>query len=87
MDPIQSTVKSFILEEFLPTANPSELTATTPLISGGILDSLATIRLVAFLEEQFGITLAPHEAGLDYLDTLDQIGALVQRKRSAPQAR
>jgi acyl carrier protein len=87
MDPIQNSVKSYILEEFLPTANPSELTATTPLISGGILDSLATIRLVAFLEEQFGITLAPHEAGLDYLDTLDQIAALVNRKRSAPQAR
>ena len=87
MDPIQNTVKSYILEEFLPTAHPSEVTATTPLISGGILDSLATIRLVEFLEEQFGITLAPHEAGLDYLDTLDQIAALVNRKRSAPQAR
>jgi acyl carrier protein len=81
MDPIQGTVKSYILEEFLQGANPSELTTTTPLVSGGILDSLATIRLVAFLEKQFGITIAPHEASVDFLDTIESIAALVESKR------
>jgi len=47
VDPIQSTVKDYILQEFLPDADASELTATTPLIAGGILDSLATVRLVS----------------------------------------
>ena len=83
MNPTESTVKTFVLEEFLPGTNASELASNTPLISGGILDSLATIRLVAFLEEQFGITVAPHEAGVDYLDTLEQIASLVERKRTA----
>jgi len=80
MDPIQSTVKTFILEEFLQGADASELTNTTPLVTGGILDSLATIRLVAFLEKQFRITIAPHEASVDYLDTIDSIAALVASK-------
>jgi len=85
MGPIQSTIKAYILDEFLEGANPSELTASTPLISGGILDSLATIRLVAFLEEQFGIVVAPHEAGVDYMDSLDQIAALVRSKQGSPE--
>ena len=32
--------------------DPSELTETTPLITGGILDSFATMKLVMFLEER-----------------------------------
>jgi acyl carrier protein len=82
MDPIQSTVQSFILSEFLPGANASELTATTPLISAGILDSLATVRLVVFLEEQYGITIEPHEASVDFLDSVGLIVDLVRAKQA-----
>jgi acyl carrier protein len=80
MDDIQRTVKSYILEEFLPGENPDELTASVPLVTGGILDSLATLRLVAFLEERYHIQLQAHETGVDYLNTLDDIAALVQSK-------
>jgi acyl carrier protein len=82
MEALQSAIKTYILDEFLPGANASELTSTTPLISGGILDSLATVRLVAFLEEQYRITIEPHEASVDYLDTIDQIADLVKTKQS-----
>jgi acyl carrier protein len=80
MDPISSIVKTWILAEFLPGADPGELTETTPLITGGILDSIAILQLVAFLEEQYGILVEPHEAGIDYLDTLAQIAQLVRSK-------
>ena len=83
MDPIQSAVHAFILAEFLPGARPSELATDTPLISGGVLDSLATVRLVAFLEDQYQITIDPHEASVDYLDTVDQIAALVRSKQAS----
>lgn len=83
MDPIAAAVKSYILEEFLPGAAPSELTDTTPLISGGIVDSLATIKLVAFLEEQYGIVVEPHEASVDYLNTVSDIATFVRGKQGA----
>lgn len=82
MNAIEGTVKAYILEEFLPGASTSDVNETTPLISGGILDSLATVKLVAFLEEQYNITIEPHEASVDYLDTVAQIAALVQSKRA-----
>jgi acyl carrier protein len=50
MAQIKEDVKEFILREFLPGESPQELTDSTPLITGGILDSLATIKLVSFLE-------------------------------------
>jgi acyl carrier protein len=49
---IEQTIKSFILSEFLSDDDPANLTYATPLISGGILDSLATLKLVAFLEQE-----------------------------------
>jgi acyl carrier protein len=80
MNDIKSTVKGYILREFLPGEDPSELTDSVPLITGGVLDSLATLRLVTFLEEQYKIQLQAHETGIDYLNTLDGIAALVQSK-------
>ena len=77
---LKEIIKGYILEEFLPGENPAELTDSTPLITGGILDSLATIKLVVFLEERFQIQIQAHETMVDYLDTLDDIAQLVYSK-------
>lgn len=82
-DDIQSPVKDFILREFLPGEDPNELQDDTPLITGGILDSIATLKLVSFIEEQFTISLAAHEADIDHLNTLSDIANLVESKRKA----
>ena len=57
------------------------LTSSTPLLSAGILDSIATLKLVTFLEEEFDIQVAAHEADADHLDTLETICELVKSKR------
>ena len=81
MQDIKNTVRAYILDEFLPGESPDALTDTTPLVTGGILDSIATLKLVSFLEEQFRIELAPHETDADHLDTVDRIAALVSSKQ------
>jgi len=82
-DEIKSLVKQYLLDEFLPGAEAEELDDSTPLISGGILDSISTTRLVAFLEERFGVTFDAHEMGVDYLDNLEDIASLVAEKSAA----
>jgi acyl carrier protein len=81
MDDLKGSIRDYILEEFLPGENPSALTDTTPLITGGILDSLATVKLVAHLEERYGVVVEAHEMTADYLDTVDSIANLVQSKQ------
>ncbi|MBX6311392.1 MAG: acyl carrier protein [Isosphaeraceae bacterium] len=83
MSAIESAVREFLLREFLPGEDPSELTDQTPLITGGILDSISTLRLVTFLEEHFGVTIEAHEAGIDHLDSIGQIVQLIASKRAA----
>ncbi len=79
-DPLASAIRAYILDAFLPGADASELTDDMSLISSGILDSLATVRLVAWLEEQYHIEIAAHEATADHLDSVDQIVQLVREK-------
>ena len=81
MEAIGNKVKEFIMSEFLPGEDPDQLTESTPLISGGILDSLATLKVVSFLEENFGITVAPHETDEDNCGTIADIVSLVESKQ------
>src|SRR5512134_2791514 len=77
---IKGPVKDYILREFLPGEDPNELTETTPLITGGILDSIAALKLVLFAEEHFGVTFAAHEVSRENLDTLADIARLIASK-------
>jgi acyl carrier protein len=77
---IEIEVKELIMAEFLPGEDPNELTLTTPLISGGILDSIATLRLAEFLEQRYGFQLEAHEVDEDHLDTIEAVTRLVLSK-------
>lgn len=79
---IKATVKNFILNEFLPGEDPAALTDTTALVTTGILDSIAVLKAVTFLEKQFGITVEPHEAVVENLNTLSDITRLVISKKA-----
>ena len=80
MQELKEIIKGYILQEFLPGENPAALTDSTPLITGGILDSLATLKLVVFLEQRFQIQIQAHENMVDYLDTVADIAQLVNSK-------
>jgi acyl carrier protein len=83
MEAISEVVHDYILQEFLPGESPDELTDDTPLITGGILDSISTLKLVNFLEDRFGVTVEAYEAGVDNLDSVGQIARLIESKKSA----
>jgi acyl carrier protein len=80
MDEIKEKVKDFLLREYLPGEAPESLDDTTPLITGGILDSISTLKLVTFLEETFGVEFQAHEMSADTLDNLASIAAAVRAK-------
>ncbi len=80
---VRDAVRSYILKEFLPGVPASELTDSTPLISGGILDSLATVRLVAMLEERYKVEIEAHEASITHFNSVDDIASLIREKKSA----
>jgi acyl carrier protein len=83
MEQVASTVKAYILETLLPGEDPTQLTMDTPLMTSGILDSLATLELVSFLEKQYGIELEAKDMDGSRLGTLSDIAKLVNAKLAA----
>jgi acyl carrier protein len=77
---IKQTLRNFILRDFLPGEDPDALEDTTPLITGGVLDSIATIKFATFVDATYGVDLEAHELSPDYIDTVSDMAALVYSK-------
>jgi acyl carrier protein len=83
MDNMRQTVRQFILENFLPGEDPKNLTDQTELKESGILDSLSTLKLVSFLEEQFGVEFEANDLEAGNLSSVENIERLVRSKVAA----
>ena len=77
---VHTALKDFILREFLPGESEDSIDLDTPLITGGILDSIATIRYATFVEEQFGVELQDHELNSENIDTVKSMAAIILAK-------
>jgi acyl carrier protein len=80
-DAIVESVRQFILAELAPNKQPESLGERTSLFSTGMLDSLASLKLIAFLEQHFAIQVEPHEVVAENLDSLKSIAAYVTNKQ------
>jgi acyl carrier protein len=79
---IKSKIKDYIAVRYLKSSTVKDLTDTTPLISGGIMDSISTMQLISFLEKEFNFEFEAHEVDRDNLDTVEIIANFVSKKIS-----
>jgi len=77
---IRRIVKEHILAEFLPGADPGSLKDDTPLITGGILDSVGMVEFVLFLEQTYGIEFLAEEVTPTTMDTVAGVARAVRAK-------
>jgi acyl carrier protein len=83
MSTIEDTVRQFILAQYLPGESAANLRNDTALQSSGILDSLGVLSLVSFLQTRYGVDLDVYDTAVERFDCIDQIAAVVARKRPA----
>jgi acyl carrier protein len=86
MNDVSNAIRQFILKKYLPGETADNLRDETPLRTSGILDSLATIGVVNFIEREFGIEIEAHETDVDTFDTIGDMSLLVERKRASLKA-
>ena len=77
---VREAVHGYLISRVLATDDPAALTDETALVTGGILDSIATLQLVVFLEDEFGVSLEAHEVSVDNFDSIAAIVGLVGAK-------
>ena len=77
---IKVEVRKYVIENLMNDVSAVSLSDTTPLITGGLIDSIGMISLVRFIESRFGIVFAAREVDAQRLDTLEAIESLVAKK-------
>jgi acyl carrier protein len=78
MDDITKVVLNYVTREYLEEGDERQITETTPLISGGIVDSFSMVSLLRFLEKKYSIHIPDEAATPDAFDTVERIAALVR---------
>ncbi len=82
MDELSKVIRDYVVREYLEEGSDQEITETTPLITGGIVDSFSMVSLKRFLERKYAIRIPDADASPATFDTVNSIAALVERFRA-----
>ena len=83
MDELTQVVRDYVIREYLEEGDDREITETTPLITGGIVDSFSMVSLKRFVEKKYAIQIPDACATPDAFDSVQSIVALVRRYQEA----
>ncbi len=79
-------IRSYLVHQFFRDEAVEALALDQPLVSSGLLDSVATLKVVLFLEQEFEIAVDSSDIIDGALETLSSMEALVRRKTRAKSA-
>lgn len=82
----KAKIREFIVEEFMPDMSPDELDDDFDLQTGGAVDSLGLLKLVAWLESEYGISVDESELGPESLRTVNSINEFINERREPANA-
>jgi acyl carrier protein len=81
MDDLEQVILAYVKKEYIDEDDEREVTPTTPLISGGIVDSFSMVSLKRFVEKKYNVQIPDADASTAAFDTVKSIVALVERFR------
>jgi acyl carrier protein len=76
---------SFLQERVVDATHADSLDESEPLLERGLIDSLALLQLIVFIEERAGVRVPDEEVILENFQTVSHIDNLVQRLRQQGQ--
>jgi acyl carrier protein len=82
MEDVREVIRQFILKTYLPGESRDNLRDDTPLLTSGILDSLAALGLAAFVQERFGVDLDVYETSVERFNRIQDVAASVERRQA-----
>lgn len=81
MDDMQK-IKQFVVDEFMPDVPTEELDADFDLLTGGVVDSLGLLKVVAWLESEYDIGVDDSQLGPDSFRTVRAIHEFVEQEKA-----
>ena len=82
MSEFNTKIKEFIMTEVNPELNLQRLDDDEPLIDSDIIDSLGILKILAFLDEAFGIDLSSEQIKLENFKSVRSICELIEKQKA-----
>ncbi len=79
MDELKKAIRDYVTREYLEDGDDRVISDTTPLITGGIVDSFSMVSLKRFLEKKYGIQIPDADASPEAFDNVNSIASVVRR--------
>lgn len=83
MNEFNSKIKEFIMIEVNPDLHLDAIDDDEPLIDSGIIDSLGVLKILAYLDEAFGIDLSAGDIKPQNFRTVRAICDLINQQQQA----
>jgi acyl carrier protein len=83
MDETTQKIKQFIVDEFMPDVSVDELDDDFDLLTGGVVDSLGLLQVVAWLETEFDVTVDESQLGPESFRTVAAIKEYVDQAKAS----
>ena len=77
--PTRETIRNFLHVLLAEYGETSDFSDDTSLVISGMLDSLAVLRIVVFLEQEFGLDLSDQGFDQNDFDSVNSIIRLIER--------
>lgn len=84
--PQDEVVQQFIVDEFMPDVPVSELDVDMDLIENGVIDSLGLLKVIAWIESRFEVSVDAMEMVPENFSSVRAISAFLDRARQAENA-
>ena len=78
---VEEKLRTYILENFLFTDDPSTLNSNDSFLAKGIVDSTGMLEIIHFLQDEFHIHVEDAEMIPENLDSVMNLVAFVARKK------
>ena len=79
----EATIERYIVEEIMIGDARTKIEPDQSLLDSGILDSLALLRLISFLEDQYNVTIEDGEVTPENFESISTITTFLEQKKQS----
>ena len=75
-------IKNFIIRDIVTDAQKVNLSYEDSLIEAGVIDSLGIMKMLAFLGDEFQVTIEDEDVIPENFETINAISSYIEKKKS-----
>jgi len=80
MEPMNERIIQYIQEQLLGGDSEEDISVEDDLLNSGLLDSLGIVRLIAFIEGEYGIKVPPQDMVIDNFVSVEAMVNYISNK-------